>query len=73
MFPLTIQYAPERHRATMTSIVMSGVVFGLLVARLLSGVVTEYTSWRNIYWVSFGLQAAIWTLLFCFMPDYPIL
>ena len=73
MFPLTIQYAPEHHRATMTSIVMSGVVFGLLVARLLSGVVTEYTSWRNIYWVSFGLQAAIWTLLFCFMPDYPIL
>ena len=73
MFPLTIQYAPERHRATMTSIVMSGIVFGLLVARLLSGIVTEFTSWRNIYWVSFGLQAVIWVLLFCFMPDVPVL
>ncbi|RYP11244.1 hypothetical protein DL764_000200 [Monosporascus ibericus] len=39
----------------MVSIVMSGLVFGILVARLLSGIVTEYTSWRNIYWVSFDL------------------
>ncbi|KAI5918200.1 MFS general substrate transporter [Camillea tinctor] len=73
MFPLAIQYAPERHRATMISIVMSGVVFGILVARLLSGIVSQYTSWRNVYWMSFGLQAFIWILLFLFMPDYPVL
>ncbi|RYP40684.1 hypothetical protein DL767_001542 [Monosporascus sp. MG133] len=73
MFPLAIQYAPKRHRATMISIVMSGLVFGILVARLLSGIVTEYTSWRNIYWVSFSMQMVIWILLFLLMPDYPVL
>ncbi|KAI1636882.1 major facilitator superfamily domain-containing protein [Biscogniauxia mediterranea] len=73
MFPLAVQYAPERHRATMISIVMSGVVFGILVARLLSGIVSQYTSWRNVYWMAFGLQAFIWILLFLFMPDYPVL
>lgn len=73
MFPLAVQYAPQRHRATMISIVMSGLVFGILVARLLSGIVTEYTSWRTIYWVSFGLQVLLCVLLFFFMPDYPIL
>ncbi|KAI1503437.1 major facilitator superfamily domain-containing protein [Biscogniauxia marginata] len=73
MFPLAVQYAPERHRTTMVSIVMSGVVFGILVARLLSGIVSQYTSWRNVYWMSFGFQVFIWLLLFLFMPDYPVL
>ncbi|KAI2464767.1 MFS general substrate transporter [Annulohypoxylon bovei var. microspora] len=73
MFPLAVQYAPRRHRATMISIVMSGLVFGVLVARLLSGIVTQYTSWRNVYWVSFGLQVLVWVFLFLVMPDYPIL
>ncbi|KAI0014738.1 major facilitator superfamily domain-containing protein [Xylariomycetidae sp. FL0641] len=71
MFPLAIQYAPQRHKATMTSVVMSGIVFGILVARLVSGIASQYTSWRNVYWIAFGLQGLIWILLFLFMPDYP--
>lgn len=73
MFPLAVQYAPPRHRATMISIVVSGLVFGVLVARLLSGIITQFTSWRNVYWISFGLQVLIWIFLFLFIPDYPIL
>ncbi|KAI0169186.1 MFS general substrate transporter [Hypoxylon sp. FL1284] len=73
MLPLAVQYAPQRHRATMISIVLSGLVFGVLVARLLSGIVTQYTSWRNVYWISFGLQVLAWSSLFFSMPDYPIL
>lgn len=73
MFPLAVQYAPQRHRTTMISVVMSGLVFGVLIARLLSGIVTQYTSWRNVYWVSFGLQVLVWVFLFISMPDYPIL
>jgi predicted MFS family arabinose efflux permease len=73
MFPLAVQYAPQRHRAVMVSIVMSGVVFGILVARLLSGIIAQYTSWRNVYWTSYGLQLFLFVLLFVLMPDYPIL
>ncbi|KAI1387553.1 MFS general substrate transporter [Hypoxylon trugodes] len=73
MFPLAVQYAPQRHRTTMISVVMSGLVFGVLVARLLSGIVTQYTSWRNVWWISFGLQCLVWICLFLYMPDYPIL
>ncbi|KAI0870842.1 major facilitator superfamily domain-containing protein [Hypoxylon argillaceum] len=72
MFPLTVQYAPPRHRATMTSVVMSGVVLGILIARLLSGVVTQYASWRVVYWLSLALQAAILALLFLRLADYPV-
>lgn len=72
MFPLAVQYAPARHKATMTSIVMSGVVFGILIARLVSGIITQYASWRVVFWFSFGLQVMIWVLLFLFMKDYPV-
>ncbi|KAI1303957.1 major facilitator superfamily domain-containing protein [Xylaria venustula] len=72
LFPLTIQYAPLRHKANMTSVVMSGITLGILVARLISGIITQFTSWRTVFWFSFGLQALIFTLLFFFMKDYPI-
>lgn len=53
------------------SIVVSGLLLGMLIARLLSGILTQYTSWRSIYWFSFGIQYLILILLFLFMPDYP--
>jgi predicted MFS family arabinose efflux permease len=73
MFPLTAQYAPSRHRATMISVVMSGLAFGILIARLIAGVMSQYTSWRNVYWLAFGLQIAIFLLLFFSLPHYPIM
>lgn len=44
----------------------------MLVARLLSGIVTEYTSWRIVYWLAFGVQYLIVILLWLFMPNYPV-
>lgn len=71
VLPLVGDLAPVHRRATALSIVVSGFLLGLLVARLLSGVVTEYTSWRNIYWLAFALQYLIFILLWFFLPDYP--
>jgi predicted MFS family arabinose efflux permease len=71
MLPLVGDLAPARRRATALSIVVSGLLLGMLIARLLSGILTQYTSWRSIYWFSFGVQYLILILLFLFMPDYP--
>jgi predicted MFS family arabinose efflux permease len=46
-------------------------MLGMLIARLLSGILTNYTSWRTIYYLAFGLQYLICALLFFFLPDYP--
>lgn len=73
VFPLATQYAPPKHRATATAVVLSGVTLGILAARLISGIVTQYTSWRNAYWLSLGLQLLTTLLLFFALPDYPIL
>jgi len=71
MLPLVGDLAPPKRRATALSIVVSGFILGILVARVLSGTVTNYTSWRNIYWMALGLQYIIFILLWFFMPDYP--
>lgn len=72
MFPLAAKYAPENRKTTMTSIIVSGLVLGILVARLLSGIVTQYAPWRTVYWLSLALQVAVFVLLYLFMRDYPV-
>ncbi|KAI1617193.1 major facilitator superfamily domain-containing protein [Exophiala viscosa] len=71
MLPLVGDMAPPHRRSTALSIVVSGMLLGMLMARLLSGVVAQFIGWRYIYWISFGLQYLILILLWLFMPDYP--
>jgi MFS family permease len=71
MLPLVGDLAPPNKRAAALSIVTSGFMLGILIARVLSGALTNYTSWRNVYWMSCGLQYLIFILLWLFMPDYP--
>ncbi|WPG99358.1 Hypothetical protein R9X50_00217200 [Acrodontium crateriforme] len=71
MLPLVGDLAPAHRRASAMSIVVSGLMLGILIARLLSGIMAQYTSWRNIYWLSVACQYAIFILLWIFMPDYP--
>jgi predicted MFS family arabinose efflux permease len=47
------------------------MAMGMMIARLLSGIVANYTDWRNIYWFGLGAQYLILFFLYLFMPDYP--
>ncbi|KAG8631158.1 hypothetical protein KVT40_000298 [Elsinoe batatas] len=71
MLPLVGDLSPAHKRAQSLSIVVSGNIMGILIARILSGVVTNFVRWRVIYYIALGLQYTILTLLFLFMPDYP--
>lgn len=51
MLPLVGDLAPPHRRASSLSIVVSGLALGMLIARLLSGILANFTSWRNIYWL----------------------
>lgn len=48
MLPLVGDLAPPDKRGSSLSIVVSGFMLGILVARVLSGTVANYTSWRNM-------------------------
>ncbi|RMY76443.1 hypothetical protein D0862_13743 [Hortaea werneckii] len=71
MLPLVGDLAPPKRRAAAMSIVVSGLMLGILIARLLSGIMTQYVSWRYVYWLSVALQYLIFIGLWFFMPDYP--
>ncbi|PKY03057.1 MFS general substrate transporter [Aspergillus campestris IBT 28561] len=71
MLPLVGDLAPPARRATALSIVSSGLMLGLLSARLLAGIIADRSHWRNVYWLSLALQYLIFILLWLFMPDYP--
>lgn len=71
MLPLVGDLAPPNRRATALSIVVSGLMLGVLIARTLSGTITNAASWRAVYWMALGLQFIIFVMLWLFMPDYP--
>ncbi|KAJ8131483.1 hypothetical protein O1611_g2143 [Lasiodiplodia mahajangana] len=71
MLPLVGDLAPAHRRASSLSLVVSGLALGLLVARVLSGVVANFTGWRNIYWLALGAQYLTFILLLFTLPDYP--
>ncbi|KAH8812832.1 hypothetical protein F5884DRAFT_786507 [Xylogone sp. PMI_703] len=57
----------------MISVIMSCLILKALIARLISEIITQYLSWRNVYWMSFGLQVAMITTLLFMFHDYPVL
>lgn len=71
MLPLVAELSPPQSRALNISIVGAGPSLAILLARILSGIITNYTGWRNVYWMALGLQGCVLSLLFLFMPDYP--
>ncbi|KAL4913337.1 major facilitator superfamily domain-containing protein [Aspergillus aurantiobrunneus] len=71
MLPLVGDLAPPARRATAISIVSSGLTLGVLLARLLSGIIATSSHWRTVYWLSLALQSLVFILLYLFMPDYP--
>ncbi len=71
MLPLVGDLAPAHRRASSLAIVVSGLSLGILIARLLSGILANYTDWRNVYWFAFAAQYLIFGLLYLWLPDYP--
>ena len=48
----------------------TGPTLGIFIGRVISGIVADHTSWRNVYWLGLALQSVVLVLLFIFMPEY---
>ncbi|MDO9712224.1 MFS transporter [Paracraurococcus lichenis] len=62
--------APEQ-RGRALGLVTSGVVTGILVARVLSGFIADVAGWRAVYLTSAGAMMAMAALLFRALPREP--
>ncbi len=58
-------------RAATLSVVLSGLLFGVLIARVISGVIAEFTSWRVVYYMAIGVQYFVLVGSYFLLPDYP--
>jgi predicted MFS family arabinose efflux permease len=71
LLPLAADLAPPERRASALSVVLSGLLFGVLIARVISGVIAEFTSWRVVYYLAIGVQAFVLVGSYLVIPDYP--
>ncbi|KAH0832292.1 major facilitator superfamily domain-containing protein [Lanmaoa asiatica] len=63
--------AAPQHRACVVSILQSGLMLGILLARVISGVIGYFTTWRTVYYMAIGVQAVVLCGAYVFIPDHP--
>ena len=71
LLPLAADLAPEKKRAAAISLVLSGLLFGILLARVLAGIIAEFSSWRVVYYFAVAVQACVLLGSYLILPDYP--
>ncbi|KAL1756123.1 major facilitator superfamily domain-containing protein [Schizophyllum commune] len=71
LMPLAADLAPPARRASALSLVLAGLLLGVLVARVLAGIVAQFSGWRVVYYVAIGVQALILVWCWAIIPDVP--
>ncbi|EDR01812.1 MFS DHA1 transporter [Laccaria bicolor S238N-H82] len=71
LIPLVAEIAPPSQRSFAYSIVLTGMLLGILLARIVAGIVGQFVAWRMVYYTMFGLQCLVVLFLYFFLPDYP--
>ncbi|KAG8856474.1 hypothetical protein FRB96_006440 [Tulasnella sp. 330] len=72
LIPYAVDLAPRHRQGSVMSIVLAGLILGVIVARAIGGVVADVSgSWRNVYWMGGGLQGLSLLSLWWVVPDRP--
>ncbi|KAI0343775.1 MFS general substrate transporter [Trametopsis cervina] len=70
--PLAADLAPPERRASALAVLLTGVLLGILWARVMAGLIAQFVSWRVVYYTAIGIQGAITLVLYWTLPDYPV-
>lgn len=71
LIPLAVDHTTPQHRASVVSILQSGLMLGILLARVLSGVISYFTTWHTVYYIAIGVQAVVLCGAYVLIPDHP--
>jgi predicted MFS family arabinose efflux permease len=66
--PMAAHLAPPNQRGRVLGTVMAGLLAGILLARTVSGVVSEYASWREMFWLASAASLAMGAVLAVRLP-----
>lgn len=72
LVPYAAHLAPEESRGRVVGNVMSGLMFGIMMARPLASLITYYFSWRMVFFFSLAVMLAVVLALRFLMPKRPV-
>lgn len=71
LIPFAADLSPPERRASAISIVFSGLLFGVLLARVIAGIIAQSITWRVVYYLAIGLQCSLLVAFYFVLPDRP--
>lgn len=69
--PFAVDLAPAHRRSSAISIVLAGIILGILSARVFAGIIAEFRSYRVVYYYAVGVQSLVLLATYLVVPDYP--
>ncbi len=69
LVPYAAHLAPEESKGHVVGNVMSGLMFGIMLARPIASLVTHLFSWRTIFLLSAALMTLLTVILFRWLPE----
>jgi len=67
--PFAAILANDRERGRVVGTVMSGLLIGVLLARTVSGFISEHLGWRAVYWIAAGMMILLAIVLRMTLPQ----
>ncbi|KIJ61087.1 hypothetical protein HYDPIDRAFT_42870 [Hydnomerulius pinastri MD-312] len=71
LIPFAADLAPPKHRASAVSVLQAGLMLGILLARVVAGVIGYFSSWRAVYYMAIGVQSLVLCGVYLIVPDQP--
>lgn len=68
LVPLAAHMAPEQSRGRVVGNIMSGLLLGILLARPVSSLLSQYLGWRGVFYSAAGLMVVIALLVALLLP-----
>jgi predicted MFS family arabinose efflux permease len=69
LVPFAAHLAPEAKRGQVVGNVMSGLMFGIMLARPIASFITQFSSWHVVYFYSIAVMVALGLLLSRALPQ----
>jgi predicted MFS family arabinose efflux permease len=69
LVPMAASLADENHRGHVVGMVMSGLLMGILLARTVSGLIAQASSWRVVYLLAAAMMAVLAVVLARLLPS----
>jgi predicted MFS family arabinose efflux permease len=69
LVPMAAHLAKPEERGSKIGIIMGGLLIGILLSRVFSGVISDYFGWRAVFYIAAGIMIVMWTLIGLFLPE----